>query len=191
MSDPLPVRLTFRTGALSARKATRFDLAPDEAQRAALAEEIGVIAIPDLRFSGAIVPSGRSDFALEARLQAQVVQPCVITLVPVATEIDTMVTRRYLADFAEAEEDEAEMPEDDSEEPLPEVIDVGAVMTEALVLALPDYPRAPGAELGETVHAPPGVAPLRDGDLRPFAGLAGLAKKLADEGGSSDGGGAA
>ena len=79
------------------------------------------------------------------------------------------------------------MPEDDSEEPLPEVIDAGAVMIEALVLALPDYPRSSGAALGEAVHAPPGVAPLRDADLRPFAGLAGLAQKLAGNGDGPDG----
>ncbi len=45
-------------------------------------------------------------------------------------------------------DDEAEMPEDDTAEPLPEVIDPGAVMFEALALALPDYPRAPKAETG-------------------------------------------
>ena len=69
---------------------------------------------------------------------------------------------------------EIEMPEDDTQEPLPEVIDLGAVMAEALALALPDYPRAPGAELGEAVFAAPGVAALRDADLRPFAALAKL-----------------
>lgn len=70
------------------------------------------------------------------------------------------------------------MPEDDSVEPLPDVIDVGVVATEALALALPLYPRAEGAELGEAVFTAPGEAPLRDGDLKPFAGLAALKDRL-------------
>jgi uncharacterized metal-binding protein YceD (DUF177 family) len=69
------------------------------------------------------------------------------------------------------------MPEDDSTEPLPEIIDLTEVLREALALALPLYPRAPGAELGEAVFAAPGAAPIRDADLRPFAALASLVRK--------------
>ena len=65
--------------------------------------------------------------------------------------------------------------------PCPTMIDPGAVMFEALALALPDYPRAPNAEVTQTVHAAPGVTPLRDEDLRPFAGLASLARKLSGD----------
>ena len=54
----------------------------------------------------------------------------------------------------------------------------------ALALALPLYPRAPGAELGQAVFAEPGTAPLKDEDLRPFAGLAGLKAKLEGGGGA-------
>jgi uncharacterized metal-binding protein YceD (DUF177 family) len=58
------------------------------------------------------------------------------------------------------------------------VIDVAALGIEALALALPLYPRAPGAAFGEAVFAAPGVAPLTSESLRPFAGLASLAEKL-------------
>ena len=88
------------------------------------------------------------------------------------------ILRRYLADFAYPDGEEVEMPEDDSAEPLPEVIDVGAVAAEALALALPPFVRAPGVELGGEDYAAPGVSPLRDEDLRPFAGLAALKSKL-------------
>ncbi len=53
------------------------------------------------------------------------------------------------------------MPEDETQEPLPEIIDIGAVATEALELALPLYPRAPGVALGEASlprRAPPPCA---------------------------------
>jgi uncharacterized metal-binding protein YceD (DUF177 family) len=181
MADPFPVSQPLRTGGLSLRKATRFALAPDAAARDDVARLLGIAAIPRLAFTGAIRPLGRTDFLLEGQLRATVVQPCVITLEPVTTEIDGPVIRRYVADFIEAGEDEAEIPADDTVEPLTDVIDPGQVMFEALALALPDYPRVPNAELPETVHAPPGVAALRDGDLRPFAGLASLARKLSDD----------
>jgi hypothetical protein len=61
---------------------------------------------------------------------------------------------------------------------LPAVLDLAALMTEALVLALPLYPRAPGAELGSAVFAEPGTAPMTDESARPFARL-GLLKDAA------------
>jgi uncharacterized metal-binding protein YceD (DUF177 family) len=178
MPDPLPVSLPLRTGGLSSRKPTQFNLAPDAAERGVIAALVGATHVAGLSFKGAVKPVGRADFVLEGTLRAKVTQACVVTLDPVVTEIEQTVTRRYLADFTEPEGDEAEMPEDDTTEPLGDVIDPAAVMVEALALALPDYPRAPGAELAETVHAGPGIAPLRDSDLRPFAGLASLAQRL-------------
>jgi len=50
-------------------------------------------------------------------------------------------------------------------------------MLEALQLALPLYPRAPGAELGSIEAAAPGSAPLEPEARRPFAGLADLMKE--------------
>ncbi|MEO6299547.1 MAG: DUF177 domain-containing protein, partial [Paracoccaceae bacterium] len=96
---------------------------------------------------------------------------------PVTTKIAEAVRRQYLADFKESEAEDVEIPEDDSIDPLPEVIDAAAVVIEALALALPLYPRAPGVELGPAAFAPPGAEPLGDADLKPFAGLAGLVAK--------------
>lgn len=178
----LPFSLPFRVVALSARKPTRFDLTPDVSQRALLAQLLDITAVRSLHFKGELRPAGRHDFDLEGQLTAVVEQPCAVTLVPVITRISETVWRRYLSDLPLPEADEIEMPEDDSAEPLPDVIDAGAVAVEALALALPLYPRAPGAELPEMVAGPPGVAPLRDADLRPFSGLAGLAARLAKPG---------
>ncbi len=187
MADPLPVSMPVRTATLGGGKPVRFDLRPDSAQRDALALFLGISAIPALRFKGEVRPLGQSDLELEGRLQATVIQPCVITLAPVTTKIDAPVLRRYLHDYIQPEEDEAEMPQDDTSEPLPDSIDPGAVMTEALALALPDYPRAPGTVYGEVAVTPPGAMPLGDAELKPFAGLADLAKRLSG-GGSGDGG---
>lgn len=181
-SEPMPPAAALshplRVAALAARKPTRFDLKPDDATRAALATELEITAVHELRFKGELQPRGRSDWDLTGQLTAKVEQPCSVTLAPVITEISEPVRRRYLAEMPEPEGDEVEAPEDDTQEALPDVIDPGIVATEALALALPMYPRADGAALDEAVFAAPGVAPLKDEDLRPFAGLASLAQKL-------------
>ena len=168
----------FRSGALSMRKPTRFDLQPDAATRKALAADLGLLSVPHLRFKGEIRPSPNRDFVLEAELTALVNQPCVVSLAPVRAEIAEKVLRRYVSDWVEPEGDEVEMPEDDTAEPMPDVIDAGLVALEALMLALPLYPRAAGAELGEIAAVPPGAEPLRDADLKPFASLAALKDKM-------------
>ena len=156
-----------------------FELRPDAKARAALAEALGIDAIRKLSFAGRLIPEGRRDWRLEARLGATVVQPCVVTLAPVSTRIDEEVTRRYLAEIPELPAAaEVEMPQDETADPLPDMLDPGAVMAEALALALPAYPRAPDADLGEAVFTEPGKAPMTDRDARPFAGLAALKDKL-------------
>lgn len=157
---------------------TPFRLEPDAAAREDLAARLGASAIRKLSFRGRLLPRGRRDWELEAELGATVVQPCIATLAPVTTRIDEQVARIFTQDFAEPEDDESEIPEDDRLEPLPEVLDLTAVMEEALALALPLYPRAEGAEPGTTAVAPPGTAPLSDADIRPFAGLKALRDRL-------------
>ncbi len=166
--------LRLRTASLSHRKATPFHWQPGPEERRALAEVFGLQAIDRLDFRGEIRPEGREDFRLEGELVADVVQSCVISLAPVPARIEEPVLRRYVAHYDPPEGDEVEMPEDDSLEPLPGTLDLPEVAAEALTLALPPYPRAEGANLGEAVFTAPGIAPLRDRDLNPFAGLAGL-----------------
>ncbi len=183
-----PLHHPVRSGALSARKPMRFDLRPDAATRQAMAESLDLLGLSAFRFRGEIRPTGRNDFVLEADLTASAVQPCSVTLAPVPAEITETVRRTYLSNWQEPEGDEVEMPEDETQEPLPEIIDLGAVATEALELALPLYPRAPGVALGEASFAPPGTAPLREADLKPFASLAALRDRLTRaEDGSDDG----
>ncbi|MCR8723246.1 YceD family protein [Frigidibacter sp. ROC022] len=182
--DTAPTRL--RIGDLPSRKATRFTLEPDSETRAELAKTLNLLALRKLKLTGEIVPKGRGDWFLTAKLGATVVQPCSITLEPVTTRIDTGLTRQYLADWVEPEGDEVEAPEDDSQEAVPEVLDLMALLTEELGLALPLYPRAPGAELGQAVFAGPGTAPMTDEAARPFAALEGLRNRLTGDTDSED-----
>lgn len=169
---------------LTRRKPTAFTLTPDAQACTALAEQMDIVAVRKLRFTGILTPEGKRDWRLDATLGATVVQPCVVTLAPVTTRIETTLTRRYLdnmPDLASLPEDELEMPEDDTVEPLHERLDLGEVMAEALALALPDYPRADEANLGEAVFAAPGVTPMSDLDAKPLAGLAALRDKLSKD----------
>jgi uncharacterized metal-binding protein YceD (DUF177 family) len=183
MTETAPARPTrFRTGGLSPRKPTRFTYAPDAAERAKLAQELGLLALYGLELTGEFRPQGRDEVLLEARLVARVDQPCSVTLVPVPARIDEAVRRRYVADFQLPDGDEVEMPEDDTVEPMPDVIDLADVAAEALALALPLYPRAPGVDFTQALHAGEGVAPLSDQDVKPFSALQGLADQLKGKG---------
>ena len=173
--------LALRVADLAPRRPNRFHLRPDAPARAEIAAELGVNAVRKLDFRGTLTAEGRHDWRLEGRLGASVVQPCVITAEPVTTRIDTDVIRRFVRDMPEPQGPEAEIPEDDTLEPLGAVIDPGAVMIEALALALPDYPRAPDATLGEARFAPPGAEADLDERPNPFAALAALKPAAPDE----------
>jgi uncharacterized metal-binding protein YceD (DUF177 family) len=179
MTDPSTARPTrFRTGGLSPRKPTRFSYVPDAAERAALAADLDLLALYALELTGEFRPHGRDEILLDARLVVRADQPCSVTLAPVPAKIDEPVRRRYVADYQMPEGEEVEMPEDDTVEPMPEVIDLAEVAAEALALALPLYPRAPGVDFTQALHAGDGVAPLSDQDVKPFSALQGLAEQL-------------
>ena len=177
-SADLPSRV-LRLSDLRNRSETEFSLTPTAEERVAVAEALGVQAVRKLTFAGRIAPQGEADWRLTADLGATAVQACVATLEPVTTRIDEPVTRTYARDFAFPEGGaETEMPEDDTLEPLPATIDLGTVMIEALSLALPAFPRADGAEVGQVLAAGDGIEPLTDEATKPFAGLSALRDRM-------------
>lgn len=159
--------LPLRVADLNPRAVVQFVLRPAPAARVELAADLGVLALKKLEFRGSLQAEGRTDWRLEGKLGVTAVQACVLTAEPVTTRIDVPVLRRFLREMPVPIETEAEIPDDDSLEQLGPVIDPGAVMAEALALALPDYPRAPGATLPQSASA---------GEERPnpFAALAAL-----------------
>lgn len=184
MAKLLTEPIALRVAELPQNATLPFTITLDADQRAALAEELGILELRKLGFQGSLAPLGSRDWQLNAELGATVVQACIITLEPVTSRIDQPVRRRFLStmprfeDLAPTPEDGVEMPEDDSEEPLGEVIDLAAILAEALALALPDYPRKDMAEPLITTATPPDAEPLTDSDLKPFAGLAALKSRL-------------
>tara|TARA_R110002020_G_scaffold27382_1_gene88264 strand:+ start:97 stop:642 length:546 start_codon:yes stop_codon:yes gene_type:complete len=178
MSRNPPSDSALRVADLAQNAITEFALRPDAETLSRIAQQMDLSALRKLSFTGTLRSIGRTDWQLQGQLGATVVQPCVVTLEPVTTRIDAPIERRYVADFADPDEPEAEMPEDDTTERLGAWIDPAAVMVEALALHIPLYPRKDEAEMGQLVYTEPGQAPMTDEDARPFAGLAGLRDKL-------------
>ena len=174
-----PIPSLVKLSDLPTGREHHFDFAPDTATCTALAEELGIRTLRKLRFTGDLRAIGRTDWQLRGTLGATVVQDCIITLDPVTTRIDEKVERRFMAQLPEiAQGGEEEMPEDDTIEPIPEILDLAALTTEALSLALPAYPRAKGAKIGAQTFTEPGKSAMTDEDTKPFAALADLKAKL-------------
>lgn len=182
MSSPSALQGTakqrLRLADLPNTRPTRFLLEPTRKQADEIARTFGLIELRKLRFEGNMRPRGKSDWLLSGHLGASVVQPCVISLAPVTSRLEEDVTRQYLANWQDPEDNDIEMPEDDTAEPLPATLDLLAVAQEALALALPLYPRADDARLEQSNFAGPGIEPLCDDDVKPFASLGALRKKI-------------
>ncbi|MBT9383384.1 DUF177 domain-containing protein [Pseudooceanicola sp. CBS1P-1] len=165
--------LRLAVAELARTRPTPFEIRPAKPELEALAGELELLDLRKLSFTGTLRAVGKKDWLLEATLGATVVQPCSVTLKPVTTRLDEPVTRRFTPVLPDelSEEEEVEMPEDETLEKLGSHIDPGAVMAEALALLLPLYPRAEDAALDEANFTEPGQQAMTDEDAKPFAGL--------------------
>lgn len=163
------------------------DWSADPAERQALAERFDLIDVASLRGYGRLARND-DELHFEGRLEAEVVQACVVSLEPVAASISVPVMRRYqrVEGVAAIEEHTAiDLDDDEDVEPLHgREIDLGEAMAEQLGLALDPYPRAAQADelvaphLGSDVGSEPAEAPQRPES--PFAALRQLHAKRAD-----------
>jgi uncharacterized metal-binding protein YceD (DUF177 family) len=149
-----------------------FELAADEAMRAAVARVADLRELPRLQASFDVTRRG-TGLHVAGLVSATVGQNCVVTLEPLANEVEEAVDLLFLPRRAPApEEDGKTEPRDvkwNDPEPLVDgVVDLGALATEFLILGLDPYPRKPGA-----VFEPPPDQKAADS---PFAALAKLAK---------------
>lgn len=159
-----------------------LQLSPDRIEREGLARQLQIPAVHGLSAQVRIVPdpAQAGHFLLKGQFEAEVEQTCVVSLEPVRQHVGESFVRRF-APAAESggpavgeDEDEAEWLDPEAEDP-PDplddgMIDAGAVVAEALALALDPYPRKPGAGF------PQGYRPDPDGNekISPFAVLAKL-----------------
>jgi len=128
-------------------------LSANEAQRAALAERLGISAVEKLDVSLNVAPF-RGGIRALGRLQAVIVQPCVVTFVPVTQAIDEPIDRIFLPGREKQHTPGAEVFIDMEEEDAPDYfegpeVDLTELIVETLSLAIDPYPRAAGASLAD------------------------------------------
>jgi len=149
----------------------RRKIEPNESERAALAARLGLVRLESLSAEVTLrrAPGGGL-IGASGRLTADVVQSCVVTMVPVSGHIDEKFEEVFAPEGYEADED-AEgdgLPESfDGHE-----IDIGELTAQHLSLSLDPYPRAPDAAPTPPVGDEPDVPERR----RPFEGLAEMLK---------------
>lgn len=158
-----------------------FEEIPSEDETTEMAALFDVISIRKMRFTGTISPFEDAGWLLEGKLGATISQNCVVTLVRIRTRLDLDV-RRIFTPMAEPDRNEITLDatHNDELEPLGREIDLGLLAMEALVLAIPEYPRVEGAELPESRFSPPDASDIEEEDPKAFAGLAALKEKLSN-----------
>jgi hypothetical protein len=146
-----------------------------ETQRAAIAAALDLLALERLEVHYHIAPLPAGRYRLDGVLDARVVQACVVTLDPVATDIREELAVEFLPSpqLPEADSEEQGILDTEDHEPIEnERLGVGRVAFETLAAALPPYPRSDDAALEKHEAAPAtGDAP------GPFSALAGWKPK--------------
>jgi len=154
----------------------RFDLVADAEVRDAIARMAGLRDLPRLHASFEVKRHGHGGLHVAGHISATVGQACVVTLEPLANQIEEDIDLLFLPTVAphqdSAEVRGREVLADEAEPLVDGRIDLGALATEFLVLGIDPYPRKPGA-----IFTPPRDATTDEG---PFAALGSLKKDLDD-----------
>lgn len=161
-----------------------LEIVASDSERAALAKRFGFLGLPSLSARVTVDRTAGGQVVVEGRLRGRLVQACVLTLDPVAQDLDDafrIVFKRGFADEHDAASGETVLSaQPDAPEPLSgNLLDVGEIVAEQLSLAADPYPRRPGARLEDVLPRPRRGARQGPGEQRrhPFAGLAALRDK--------------
>ena len=140
----------------------RFEISANAAERAALTRRFGLVGLDKLE---AVVRLGRIAgglVRLEAELDADVVQTCVVTLDPVRNHVSEGFTVLY-GEGAEAREVTLDGEAETIEPIVGGMIDIGEAVAQQLSLALDPFPHKPGVStvnLSAGSDAPPPGSPF-------------------------------
>lgn len=168
-------RLLAVDGVPTAGRVYKIEAKPAECL--ALARRFGLPEIRSLAASVRVKPmAGGPMLRVAGRFTADLVQTCVVTLVPLDAHFEEAFEMTFGPGDAEGEDGEVDFSFDDDDpfEPIVDgSIDIGEAVAEHLALALDPFPRAPGAsfELLEDTPEQPEKRPS------PFAALARLRQK--------------
>lgn len=150
-----------KVGTISANAVTVHREA-NAAELHALRHLWGLLEVVSLECDLQISRWKRDGVRIKGRVQARIVQACVVTLEPVESTIDEPVEAIFVPEGSRlariAANDSAEIVLDPEGPDLPDlftgdVIDVGVTVTEHAALAIDPYPRKPGAAFGERIES--------------------------------------
>jgi uncharacterized metal-binding protein YceD (DUF177 family) len=169
--DSYPWSVPLRFEDVPPETGRQVTLSADQQEREAIAAIAGLRELPRLDATFDVVRSGADGLHVTGAVSASVGQACVVTLEPIASEINEAVDLVFTPAGDDGASAEMSLDTDEAEiEPFIDgVIDLGAIATEFLILGIDPYPRKPGA----VFEAPSTGEPFAG----PFAGLAALQKK--------------
>jgi len=179
-SAPPPWRVSVAVEDIAAT-GQHFDLVADATVRAAVARVAGLRDL--LRFEAKfdVTRHGVGGLHVAGLVSATVGQNCVVTLEPLANEVEEAVSLVFVPQPAPARQEGGDKTSEkatcdvkwnDPEPLIGGVVDLGALATEFLILGLNPYPRK-----SDAVFVPP---PDRKPQGSPFAALARLTKAQDD-----------
>lgn|SRR6185437_8583008 len=122
----------------------RFAINANASERAALAARFGLVSLDKLEAAVRLDRIAGGLVRLEADLNADVVQTCVVTLEPVRNRVAESFTVLY-GEGGEAREVTLDGEAETIEPIVGGVIDIGEAVAQQLSLALNPFPHAPGA----------------------------------------------
>lgn len=149
-----------------------YELEADSRERGALARRFDLLDIeffrPRLSFKRL---RGSGSYSLKGQVRARVTQRCVITLDALTSDVDSRFEVIFRNDF---QGDRHDMTVDEDVEPLEgDMLDLGEIATEELVMALDPYPKGQEVELTEFLPEPDQIVERK----HPFAALAAIKGK--------------
>jgi uncharacterized metal-binding protein YceD (DUF177 family) len=154
-SQPAPFSHAYDLGAIPDR-GVDLVLSPSPAERAAIADWLGILGVNGLKATIHLSRKGDEEFAYSGTFSADVVQACVITLQPVPAHVEgefrrlfrvlrrTASSRRRAAHEPPAAVEISALDEEEMELLESPMLDLAAPLLEELSLALDPYPKAPG-----------------------------------------------
>ncbi|WP_182085740.1 DUF177 domain-containing protein [Aureimonas sp. ME7] len=175
IDEPGPITLPVSVNRLP-QNGMPVEFVADDAQRAALADHLDIVAVETLAVDLTVRRWKRDGIAVDGRIRGQVVQACVVTLDPVPETVDEEVDLIFVPETSRLARIEptsdGELHLDPEGRDIPETfrgdtIDLGPFIVELVGLSLDPYPRSPGVEFSEhdTDPDPSG------GKVSPFAAL--------------------
>lgn len=148
------------------------DIVANPEECAALARRFDLVGIERLEARVRLRRArGGTVLRLAARLKADAIQSCVVTLAPVANHVEAEFTVLYGEGDTGGEGILIDPDAESTLEPWPDSpLDLGETVAQEFALALDPYPRAPGVALDPSwqAAADPGNAPEK---VNPFAAL--------------------